>query len=113
MLFRSIISRHILANHNLLKVNNHYGMEGYRIQIYSSNNRNAREESTKTVATFIGRFPDIVYYQLYAEPGYFRVRVGDFRTKAEAVKLFQSISREFPGAYIVPDLISFPELNIK
>ena len=109
----SMISRHILANQNLSKVNNHYGMEGYRIQIYNSNNRNAREESNRALATFIGRFPDVVYYQLYAEPGYFRVRVGDFRTKAEAVKLFQRISRDFPGAYIVPDIISFPELNIK
>ena len=109
----SIISRHILANQNMFKINSHYGMGGYRIQIYNNNNRNAREESTRVLATFIGRFPDVVYYHLYAEPGYFRVRVGDFRTKAEAVKLFQSISREFPGAYIVPDIISFPELNIK
>ena len=109
----SIISRHILANQNLSKVNGHYGMEGYRIQIYNSNNRNAREESNRVLATFIGRFPDIVYYQQYAEPGYFRVRVGDFRTKTEAVKLFQQISRQFPDAYYVPDIISFPDLNKK
>ena len=109
----SMVSRHILKNQNLFKVNNHYGMEGYRIQIYNNNNRNAREESNRALAAFISRFPDVVYYQLYAEPGYFRVRVGDFRTKAEAVKLFQRINREFPGAYIVPDIISFPDLNIK
>ena len=88
-------------------------MEGFRIQIYSSNNRNARNESSNAQATFISKFPDIVSYQLFAEPGYFRVRVGDFRTKTEAVKLFQTISKEFPGAYIVPDIISFPDLNIK
>jgi len=113
LLLDTLISRHILANQNLLKVNNHYGMEGYRIQIYNSNNRNAREESNRANATFMNKFPDIVSYQLYAEPGYFRVRVGDFRTKTEAVKLFQIISREFPGAYIVPDIISFPDLNNK
>ena len=113
LMLDSMISRHILANQNLVKVNNHYGMEGYRIQIYSSNNRNAREESNRVRANFISIFPDVVSYPLFAEPGYYRVRVGDFRTKAEAVKLFQRISREFPGAYIVPDLISFPELNIK
>ena len=107
----SMISRHILANQNLFRVNQHYGMEGYRIQIYSNNNRNAREESNRIRATFISRNPDIVSYQLYAEPGYFRVRVGDFRTRTEAVKLLQRLSREFPGAYIVPDIISFPELN--
>ena len=109
----SLINRHILANQNLFRVNNHYGMDGYRIQIYSSNNRNARDESSNIRATFLSRYPDISSYQLYAEPGYFRVRVGDFRTKAEAVKLLQRLNREFPNAYIVPDFISFPELNIK
>jgi len=113
LMLDSIISRHILANQNLAKVNGHHGMEGYRIQIYNNNNRNAREESNRIHAAFMSRYPDVVSHQLYAEPGYFRVRVGDFRTKAEALKLFQSISREFSGAYIVPDIISFPELNTK
>ncbi len=109
----TLISRHILANQNLYQVNNHYGMEGFRIQIYASNNRNAREESNKARAEFISKFPDIVSYPLYAEPGYFKVRVGDFRTRSEAFKLYQAVSREFPGAYIVPDVINFPDLNIK
>lgn len=109
----TLISRHILANKNLYQVNNHYGMEGFRIQIYASNNRNAREESNKARAEFISKFPDIVSYPLYAEPGYFKVRVGDFRTRSEAFKLYQAVSREFPGAYIVPDVINFPDLNIK
>jgi hypothetical protein len=109
----TLISRYILANKNLFKVNNHYGMEGFRIQIYASNNRNAREESNKTRAEFMSKFPEIVSYPLYAEPGYFKIRVGDFRTKPEAMKLFQLISREFKDAYIVPDVINFPDLNIK
>jgi len=109
----TLISRHLLANKNLFNVNNHYGMEGFRIQIYASNNRNARDESNKARAAFMGKFPDIVSYPLYAEPGYFKVRVGDFRTKTEATKLFQIISKEFPDAYIVPDVINFPDLNIK
>jgi hypothetical protein len=109
----TLISRHILASKNLFKVNNHYGMEGFRIQIYASNNRNAREESNKSRAEFMSMFPDIVSYPLYAEPGYFKIRVGDFRTKTEAMKLFQLINKEFKDAYIVPDVINFPDLNIK
>jgi len=109
----TLISRNILANKNLFKANNHYGMKGFRIQIYASNNRNAREESNKARAEFMGKFPDIVSYPLYAEPGYFKVRVGDFRTKTEATKLFQIISKDFPDAYIVPDVINFPDLNTK
>lgn len=109
----TLVSRYILANVNMYKENGYYGMDGYRIQIYSSSNRNAREESNKARAEFMSKFPDIVSYPLYAEPGYFKVRVGDFRTKTEATKLFLLISREFPDAYLVPDLINFPDLNTK
>ena len=109
----TLISRHILANQNLYQINNHYGMEGFRLQIYASNNRNAREESNKARAQLISKFPDIVSYPLYAEPGYFKVRVGDFRTRSEAFKLYQAVSSESPGAYILPDVINFPDLKIK
>jgi hypothetical protein len=110
----TLISRYILANENIYRDNNgQYGMEGFRIQIFSSSNRNARDESNKARAAFMSKFPDLASYQLYAEPGYFKVRVGDFRTKTEATKLFQLISKEFPDAYLVPDMINFPDLNKK
>jgi hypothetical protein len=109
----TLISRYILVNKNINKTYGHYGMEGFRIQIYSSSNRNAREESNKARAEFISKFPDIISYPLYAEPGYFKIRAGDFRTKTEATKVFLIVSREFPDAYLVPDIINFPDLNIK
>ncbi len=109
----SLIGRYILMNTNIYLENGYYGMEGFRIQIYSSSNRNAREESNRARAEFMIRFPDIVSYPLYADPGYFKIRVGDFRTKTEATKLFLIISKEFPDAYLVPDIINFPDLNTK
>jgi hypothetical protein len=110
----TLICRYILANENISRNNNgQFGMDGFRIQIYSSSNRNAREESNKARAAFINKFPDIASYQLYAEPGYFKIRAGDFRTKTEATKLFLLVSKEFPDAYLVPDIINFPDLNTK
>jgi len=111
----TLISRYILVNKNLYNETspNHYGMEGFRIQIYSSSNRNAREESNKAMAEFISKFPDIKPYSLYAEPGYFKIRAGDFRTKTEATRLYLIVSKEFPDAYLVPDFINFPDLNTK
>jgi len=41
----------------------------------------------------------------------FRVRVGDFRTKNEALKLLKNIQKDYPGAFIVPDIIDFPVLK--
>lgn len=106
----SLINRYVLMS---IRQYDGKGMDGWRIQIYGSSNRNAREESNKARAEFINRFPDIVSYQLYSDPGYFKIRVGDFRTKAEATKMFVTISKVFPDAYLVPDIINFPELNRK
>jgi hypothetical protein len=109
----TLIGRYILMSNRVYRENGYYGIEGYRIQIYSSSNRNAREESKKAQAQFISSFPDIFSTIKYSEPGYFKVRVGDFRTKAEATRLYMEISRVFPDAYLVPDVINFPELTIR
>jgi hypothetical protein len=109
----SLISRYILGNDKLAKINRHYGMPGFRIQIYNSSNRNAREEANKAMADFIVKFPDIKSYLLYAEPGWWKTRVGDFRTRTEATRLYLLISKEFRNSYIVPDFIEFPDQNTK
>ena len=109
----TLISRYILGNKNLAQDPGKFGMMGFRIQIYASSNRNARDESNKVNADFISKFPDIKSYTLFANPGYFKIRVGDFRTKTEATKLFLIISKAFPDAYLVPDYINFPDLNTK
>jgi len=110
----TLISRYILANKNQKEKNGYTGMEGFRIQIYSSSTRNAREESAKVRAEFMSKFPDINSYALFENPGYFKIRVGDFRSKTEATRLFLLISKEFPDAYIVPHcFINFPAPNTK
>jgi hypothetical protein len=43
----------------------------------------------------------------YISPN-FRVRVGDFRTKNEALKLYREIKSNYPVAFIVADEIDFP-----
>ena len=109
----SLINRYILISKKTYSEKGYYGMDGFRIQIYASSNRNAREESNKARADFMNKFPDIVTYQLFQDPGYFKIRVGDFRTKTEATRLFLIISKDFPDAYFVPDIINFPDLNNK
>lgn len=88
-------------------------MPGYRIQIYYSSVRNAREESAKAIANFINEFPDIKPYTQYQEPGYFMVRVGDYRTKIEGYKDLIIIRKEYPNAYPVPSIIAFPDQRKK
>jgi hypothetical protein len=103
----SLINRYILYNLRLK------GMDGYRIQIYSSSNKNAREESGKIRQEFITRFPDIVSYASFDRPGYYKIRAGDYRTRVEGTKYLLMVRKVFPDAYLVPDIINFPDLNKK
>lgn len=105
----TLISRYILANKRHTTPEGNLGMQGYRIQIYYNSVRNAREESAKTRAQFINKFPDIISYTQYQEPGWFMVRVGDYRTKMEAYKYLLQIRKVFPNAYPVPAIINFPD----
>lgn len=99
----SLIARYVLYNQRI------GGLEGFRIQIYYSSNRNAREESAKANQEFISRFPEIVSYTLFEQPGYYKIRAGDFRSKAEGTKYMLMVRKVFPDAYLVPDIINFPD----
>lgn len=103
----SLISRYKLYNERL------DGMDGFRIQIYSSSNKNAREESGKVRQEFIMKFPDIISYATFDRPGYYKIRAGDYRTRIEGTKYLLMVRRVFPDAYLVPDVINFPDLNKK
>lgn len=109
----SLISRSILANSRLRTMEGTRGIQGFRIQIYYSSVRNAREESARARAEFINKFPDIVSYAQYQEPGYFMVRVGNYRTKTELYKDLMAIRKVFPNAYHVPAVINYPGLTLE
>jgi hypothetical protein len=104
----SLISRYIISNRKIRTTEGTQGMHGFRIQIYYSSVRNAREESAKVRADFINKFPDMISYAQYQEPGWFMVRVGNYRTKTECYKDLLLIREEFPNVYPVPAVINFP-----
>jgi hypothetical protein len=99
-----LLQRHI--NYNKKKG----GMNGYRIQIFFGSGRTARDDANETKAKFLSYFPDVKAHILYQSP-FYKVRIGDFRTKNETLKFYRKIQRRFPNAYIIPDIIEFPELE--
>jgi hypothetical protein len=86
------------------------GMEGYRIEIFSSSTLNGKERALDKKVEFLSLYPDNNVYVKFTAP-VFKVRVGDFRTKNEALKLYKKIQKNYPGAFIVPDIIDFPVLK--
>lgn len=105
----TLLSRYILASKKNRTIEGTQGMQGFRIQLYYSSVRQAREESAKARAEFINKFPDIISYAQYQEPGYFIVRAGNYRTRTEGHKYLLRVRKEFPNAYLVPAIITFPD----
>jgi len=84
------------------------GSEGYRIQLFSDGGTAAKEEAQKLVESLNEQYPDQSAYLTYDQPN-FKVRCGDFRTKAEARKAQIELLRNYPGCFIVKDNIRIPD----
>lgn len=85
-------------------------MSGYRVRIYFDNNQNSRADSERTKDKFTKLFRDIPAYRTYTNP-YFKVTVGDCRTKSEAMLLLNRIKGAFPSAFVVKENISYPAVD--
>ena len=83
------------------------GIEGYRVEIFFSSNLDAKEKALEKKVEFLEKYPDCNVHVLFYAPN-FRVRVGDFRTKNEAWKLYKEIVKDYRAAFVVKDKIDFP-----
>lgn len=97
-----LVTRHITANQRLS------GVPGFRIRIFSQSGQTARQNANQVRGEFLKRFPDMDGYLTYDAPN-FKVYVGDFRTRSEALKFHKRLSRDFPNAFIVADRINLPK----
>jgi hypothetical protein len=86
------------------------GISGFRIRIFNNLGNSARAQSQAAKTKFYEIFPKIPIYLGYFSP-YFRVYVGDYRTRVDALKDFKRIKRYFPSAFIVPHEINYPSLE--
>lgn len=106
----TLLSRYIARQKENRTADGKQGMSGWRIQIYYSSVRTAREEANKVMLNFLNKFTDLRAYVQYTDPGWYMVRIGNYRTKTEGYKELMLIRKEFPDAYFVPDKIFFPDL---
>lgn len=85
-------------------------IEGFRIQIFFDSGNFSKRNAEQARADFLRRFPDVGAYITFREP-YYRVRIGDFRTKLEADGFRKRILRHYPHAFTVNDQINPPPVN--
>ena len=82
-------------------------VSGYRIRVYYENNQNARNRSEAIARSISGTYPGIGVYRTFESPN-FKVCVGDFRTKDEALKLYHALKSSYPTAIILKETINYP-----
>ena len=93
-----------------IQTNSRRVMNGYRVRIFFDNRQTARIESEEMLEKFESMYHDVKAYRTYVNP-YFKVTVGDFRTKSEAMELLSRIKRDFPSAFVVKENIEFPVVD--
>lgn len=71
-------------------------VSGYRVQIYSGNNRN---DAYSAQSKFKRIYPNINTYVSYSQPNY-RVKAGDFTSKAQAQGLMEELKKNFNSVFI-------------
>lgn len=74
--------------------------QSYRIRIYFDSGQNARAGSEAAAARFRNSHPGVPVSRTFSDP-FFKVTVGNYATKADAVNALKSIQTEFPTAFIV------------
>jgi SPOR domain len=80
-------------------------MPGWRIQLKPTDNKN-KMLSTRT--TLISSFSQHKIYTVYHSP-FYKMRVGNFKLKADAARLKAKLQAKFPGEalYLVQDTIEY------
>lgn len=88
-----------LLEKNLEKSDKTDKVPGFRIQIISSNSKSdVMKERDKVVKDF----KHVKDYVTYDQP-YYKLRMGDFRTRLEALKFLEEIAPLYPSAFLVKD----------
>ena len=80
-------------------------ISGFRLQIYFGSGENAHNQAIRIKTEFLSSYPEVKTYLLFKSPD-FIVRVGNFRTKSEALKMQKALLYKFPNAFIVADEIA-------
>lgn len=84
-----------------------HSQRGFRVQIYNGSNRG---EAQQRKIDFIRRFPNTRSYMTYIAPTY-RVKVGDFKTRADAMRFYSTLSTIYSPCMVVPDIVEINTLR--
>lgn len=106
----TLLLTHQEMNQQVLKNDDNYAIDGYRIQIFEESGNKSSTLAREAMAEFSEKYPDIGVYLTWKAPN-FKVRVGDFNSRMEAEGFLNKIKKDYPIAWVIKDKIKFPISN--
>lgn len=94
------------AMENYIQANANKPLTGYRIRVFYDNGPQARVKSENIERTLQQQLR-VAVYRSFESPNY-KVTVGDFRTKDEALRIYNALKGTYPTAYIIKETINYP-----
>lgn len=95
--------KQIAINKTTSRITSNGQYRGYRLQLLSTRSRN---DAYSLKATLLQQFPDQKAYVLFQSPN-FKVRLGNFMEKKDAVDFKKQMGKFSQNAYIVEDAVEF------
>lgn len=99
---------YINANTNLLNIiKNHKKLnkeaveiKGWRVMIYMGSGKSARNQANSVKLRIRNKYSDVEPHLVHHSP-YFKILVGDYRTRIDAESFRKKLMREYPNSYVV------------
>ena len=82
-------------------------LSGFRIRVFYDNSPQARTRSESIEKSLKEQYPELEVYRGFESPNY-KVFIGDFRSKDEALRVFNALKKTYPTAYIIKETINYP-----
>ncbi|MBR1700130.1 MAG: SPOR domain-containing protein [Bacteroidales bacterium] len=95
------------ALENYTRSNADKPINGYRIRVFYDNGPQARAKSESIEQVLRKQFPETGVYRSFESPNY-KVSIGDFRSKDEALRIFNALKGAYPTAFIIKESINYP-----
>ncbi len=101
----------IIKNHKRLNREN-LEISGWRIRVCMESGKNARSKANSIKLKVRNWYPDVEPHLVYHSP-YFKILVGDFRTRIEAESYRKKLIKDYPDCYVVESEIVKDNLSGK
>ncbi len=82
-------------------------IDGFRVQIFMELGNDALRHADSVKAKFAEKHPEVPVYLVFGQP-YYRLRIGDFRTRLEAENMYQQVKKQYSNAFVTADRINLP-----